>query len=317
MKKKFLISFIVSLICFGSIFFIATKIFFIKKDVKQTPTINNIVLENEVTKSEKINNEITFLMMGVDSVGAKSHKNIRTDTLMLFKFNFETGNINLLSLPRDTRVLVKGKLDKINHAHSFGGTDLTMSTVKDFLNIDLDYYLKVDYNLVIDVVNAIGGLKIDVPFLMEYKDPTAKPPLNIHLEKGLQDLNGKEAHDFLRWRKNNSLTVQYVDGDVGRIKTQQYFMTELVKQTLKLKNMFKLQELVETYYNNVETNIPWNIILKSVVAAKNIDTEKMITETIPGESKYIGTTSYYIYDELKTETLVKTMFGSVVKSALN
>ena len=317
MKKKFLISFLISFACFALIFIIISNKYFIKNDSKQNPNLKDVVLEKDNTPTENTQSEITFLMMGVDSVGTKSHKNVRTDTLMLFKFNFDTGDINLLSLPRDTRVLINGKLDKINHAHSIGGVDLTMSTVRDFLNIDLDYYVKVDYNVVIDVVDTIGGLKIDVPFLMEYKDPTAKPPLNIYIEKGLQDLDGKEAHDFLRWRKNNSLTVQYIDGDVGRIKTQQYFMTELVKQTLKFKNMFKLQELVETYYDNVETNIPWNIILKSVVAAKNIDTEKMVTETIPGEGKYIGSISYYIYDESKTDSLVKKMFGSVIKSALN
>ena len=304
--------------CFALISVLVNKNYFLNNNLKQTTNLNNNVLKEDNRIPENIKNgEITFLLMGVDSISTKSHENIRTDTLMLFKFNLDTGDINLLSIPRDTRVLVNGRLDKINHAHSIGGVEMTMKTVRDFLSLDLDYYVKVDYNVVIDIVDAIGGLKIDVPFLMEYKDPTANPPLNIYIEKGLQDLNGKKAHDFLRWRKNNSLTVQYAEGDVGRIKTQQYFVTELVKQTLKLKNIFKLQELVETYYENVETNIPWNIILKSVIAAKNIDTERMVTNTIPGEGKYIGSTSYYIYDESETAALIKTIFGSVVKSALN
>ena len=317
MKKKFLISFLVAFVCFALIFAIISKKEFINNDLKQTNNNTDSILEKNNTTTEDIMSEITFLLMGVDSVNTKTYKNVRTDTLMLFKFDLDSGDINLLSIPRDTRVLINGNLDKINHAHSFGGTDLTMSTVSDFLNLDLDYYVKVDYNVVIDIVDAIGGLKLEVPFLMEYKDPTAEPPLNIYIKKGLQELNGKEAHDFLRWRKNNNLTVQYPDGDIGRVKNQQYFMKELVKQSLKLKNVLKVQKLFESYYDNVETNIPWSTILKSVLAAKKINTEKMVTDTIPGESKYIGTTWYYIYDEFKTESLVKTMFGSVVKSALN
>lgn len=202
-------------------------------------------------------------MMGVDANGVKNYSSIRTDTIMLFKVNFDTGEVNLLSIPTDTRVLVNGEQDRINHAHSIGGPELAMRTVRDFLNID------VDYNVVIEMVDAIGGVEIDVPFDMEYQDNTPRfISLNINIKKGLQVLDGKNTHDFLRWRKNNDLTVQYPEGDVGRIKAQQMFMRELIKQTFKLKNLLKLQELIKTYYKNVETNIPSDVILKALANAK-------------------------------------------------
>lgn len=257
----------------------------------------------------KVKNEILFLLMGVDAQSVKKSKGTRTDTMMLTKVNFETGEINILSIPRDTRVPVKGKQDKINAAHAYGGVDLTLKTVREFLGIDLDYYVKVDYNIVQEVVDKIGGVEIDVPFDMKYKDPTAEPPLNINIKKGLQTLDGKNAHDFLRWRHNNSYTVGYKEGDVGRIKAQQYFMKELIKQTLKPKNLIKLPGLVETYFSNVETNIPLSTMLKGAASANKIDTENMVTDTIPGEGKYIGEISYYIYDREKTDILVKDMFG--------
>lgn len=310
MKKKFLLSFILSFICFVLVFAIFGNKIFLKND--SIPTVEDDTGKKDIDLGEdnkieqKVKNEILFLMMGVDANGTGKYKGIRTDTMMLFKVNFDTGETNILSIPRDTRVLVKGKKDKINHAHSFGGPELTMRTIRDFLNIDVDYYVKVDYNAVMEIVDAIGGVKIDVPFDMKYTDHTLGfPPLDINIKKGLQTLDGKNAHDFLRWRKNNDLTVQYPEGDVGRIKAQQMFMKELIKQTLKFKNILKIQDLIKTYYKNIETNIPLNIILKAATSAKKLDMENIKTDIIPGE----GGKSYYTYDEEKTEELIKNIFN--------
>ena len=306
MKKKFVLSFIISFICFGLIFTGLGKIGLFK----ERPTI---VIDGE-TDSEfapgnvakpKVKNEILFLLMGVDANGIKNYSGIRSDTMMLFKVNFETGQINLLSIPRDTRVLIKGKEDKINHAHSFGGTTLTMRTLRDFLNLDIDYYVKVDYEAVKVIVDAIDGVDIDVPRNMKYDDPYAKPPLHINIKKGQQILGGKQAHDFLRWRHNNDGTG-YPEGDIGRIAAQQMFMKELIKQTLKLKNIPKL---VETYFDYVETNIPLDTMIKGALSAKKIDMEKMQTNTIPGVGERIAKVDYWIYNREETKAIVEEMFG--------
>lgn len=310
MKKKFLIAFMASFICFALLYSTVLNSIFKDNTVVASPNDSDNPTINEPSNVKpKVKNEILFLLMGVDAENVKKSKGTRTDTMMLTKVNFETGNISILSIPRDTRVAIKGKQDKINAAHAYGGADLTLKTVSDFLGIDLDYYVKVDYKIVKDVVEKIGGVEIDVPFDMEYKDPYADPPLNINIKKGVQVLDGKNAHDFLRWRHNNTYTVGYKEGDVGRIKAQQYFMKELVKQTLKPKNILKLPGLIETYFNNVETNIPLTTMLKGAASAGKIDTENMSTDTIPGEGKYVGDISYYIYDREKTDIIVKEMFG--------
>lgn len=306
MKKKFVLSFIISFICFGLIFTGLGKIGLFK----ERPTI---VIDGEPDSEfapgnvakPKVKNEILFLLMGVDANGIKNYSGIRSDTMMLFKVNFETGQINLLSIPRDTRVLIKGKEDKINHAHSFGGTTLTMRTLRDFLNLDIDYYVKVDYEAVKVIVDAIDGVDIDVPRNMKYDDPYAKPPLHINIKKGQQILGGKQAHDFLRWRHNNDGTG-YPEGDIGRIAAQQMFIKELIKQTLKLKNIPKL---VETYFEYVETNIPLDTMIKGALSAKKIDMEKMQTNTIPGVGERIAKVDYWIYNREETKAIVEEMFG--------
>lgn len=311
MKRKFVISFLISTIFFIFVFSKIDMDIFSKKD--SVPSIGQEDNEDngEMEEAEqKIKNEILFLLMGIDGSDVNKAKGKRTDTMMLVKVDFKSGQIDLLSLPRDTRVLIKGKQDKLNHAHANGGTKLTMRTVKELLNIDVGYYVKVDYEVVKDVVEAIGGVWIDVPRDMEYYDNTkGYPLLDINLKKGEQLLNGKEAHDFLRWRNNNDMTKGYVDGDVGRIKAQQYFMKELAKQTLTIKNIFKLPKLVETYYNNVDTNIPMSLMLQGVNSARKLDAENMRTETLPGVGETINGVSYYLYNEDQMRDLIKDMFG--------
>lgn len=312
MKKKFAIAFIAACVCFTILYATVFSSIFEKEPaeaITDDPSQPTDQLPGD-DDEEDDDNEILFLLMGVDSKDVTKSKGTRTDTMMLTSVNLETGKISLFSIPRDTRVYVNGKLNKINAAHAIGGAEMTIDTVKDFLGIDLEYYVKVDYQIVQDVVKSIGGIVIDVPLNMRYVDPTADPPLDINLKKGVQTLDGKQAHDFLRWRHNNAMTVGYPEGDVGRIAAQQYFMKELVKQTLQPKNILKLPSLVKTYYNNVETNIPLTVMLKGVTAANKIDVENMTTATLPGDGQYVGDVSYFIYDKEAAESVVKEMFGN-------
>lgn len=310
MKKKFFIAFIISVLGFSVISATLWKSVLNPGPSTVHGDDPDISEPEEVKKSPKIKNEVLFLLMGVDAADVKKSKGTRTDTMMLTRVNFDTGKISMLSIPRDTRVLVKGKEDKINHAHAYGGPSLTMDTVRDFLHLDVDYYVKVDYKVVMGIVEAIGGVEIDVPFHMKYLDNTAGfPLLDIDIKKGTQVLMGKDAHDFLRFRKGSPGYPDYPNGDLGRIQSQQYFMKELIKQTLKPKNLLKLPQLAETYFENVETNIPWSVMLKGVASAKKIDVDEMITATIPGDGKRIGGLDYLVYYREETKQIVLDMFG--------
>lgn len=311
MKKQFLTVFLASLVIFGLFYMLAGDTFFDEKPVVATdPTeVTGEPTDVEEPSETKDKNEIVFLMMGVDAKDVAKSKGTRTDTMMLTKLNIETGKITVVSIPRDTRTLVKGNMDKINAAHAYGGVEETIKSVRHLLGIDLEYYVKVDYQIVQDLVNAIGGVTVEVPFTMIYSDPTADPPLNINIKKGEQTLDGKNAHDFIRFRHNNDMTVGYPDGDIGRIRTQQYFLKELVKQTITPKNLLKLPKIIETYFDNVETNIPITFMLRAGISANKIDVESMETATVPGDGEYIGLISYFIHNQEETDTLMEKMFG--------
>lgn len=307
MKKGFYISFIVSLIIFSFVFVAVDKSFFSKDRGASIADEEEVdISHEEFEEPEEIKDEILFLMLGVDSNDLDEHSNIRTDTMMLTKVNFNTGEIDLLSIPRDTRTEVRGKLDKINHAHSYEGIDLTLETVEDFLNIDLDYYVKVNYDAVKEVVDKIGGVDIDVPKRMKYSDPTAEPPLYIDLDKGQQVLDGDQSLQYLRYRS-------YQDGDLGRVAAQQIFIKEFVSQTFSLKNLFKIPSLIKTYYDYVDTNIPMTTILKGASFKKEDVTDNLNTYTIPGEARMINGGSYYVYEEEATEELIEEVFGDYIR----
>lgn len=300
MKRRFLISFIISTLCFALIFLGYSKLF-----------LGDIISPGEDLKDTyKVKNELLVLLLGVDTDGT------RTDTMILGKANFDDGKIEMLSIPRDTRVEVRGRPDKINHAHVYGGPNLSVQTVEELLGVNVDYYIKVDYRAVMSIVDAMGGVEIDVPQRMRYSDPTDTPPLHINLEPGMQKLDGQKAHDFLRFRG-------YDNGDIGRVESQQNFMKEFIKQTLRPRNILKIDKLVKTYYDYVETNVPLDVLLKSGVNAKKLDIGNIKGEVVPGKPMTINEVpphastarniSYYIYDEEELELIVQDMFEEYIK----
>jgi len=284
MKKRFFKAFFISLLIF-SILWTGIIYKLINDEAEYTG--------NFIQRIIKSPDEITFLLLGVDTNdGSKSGS--RTDTMMLFKVDKKTGKISVLSIPRDTRTRIRGRAqeEKINHAHAYGGPELSVKAVKDLLGIELEYYVKVDYQIVKEFVDLIGGVEVDVP--MDIK--------GTNIKKGVQVLNGEQAMEFLRFRKG------YQDQDLGRIRAQQQFIKAAAKQTLKISNVGKIPQMIKSYYNNVETNIPLDLILKFAASAKDYDLDGMKMATLPGKPAYINGISYFICDEEQAEILVKELF---------
>ena len=319
MRKKFWTTFLIALIGFSAIFAGAGRYVLNKNSVVSVGDEEDDNLELEEMTNEK--DEILILLMGIDDddgtggvakvkekkiEGENKHKPTgkRTDTMMLCKFNFTTGEFTLVSIPRDTRTNIRGRKnqERINHAHSYGGPYLSIDTVRDLLGVDLEYYVTVDYLAVKEVVDAIGGVDIDVPRDMKYSDPTAKPPLKIDINKGQQTLKGDKSLEYLRFRS-------YPDGDLDRIEAQQLFVKEFVKQVLKPKNIIRLPKIIKTYFDYVDTNIPMSVVLKGIGSINKMDMENIKMTRLPGEGKYIGDISYFIYYENETKALVQEMFG--------
>lgn len=227
-----------------------------------------------------VKNELLFLLAGTDQNDGSSAGNTRTDTLMLFKVNFKDGTIDQMSIPRDTRVPVNGSLDKINHASAYGGIRLTMQTIRDWLDIDLDYYVKINFESVVSLVDAIGGVRIEVPKVIAN---------GTSLSPGMQRLNGKQALEFVRFRKG------YATGDYGRVEAQQVFISALVNELFQARNMLQFPTYINIFDNEVDTNISKSFLLSKALNARNFGADKMTKHIVPGEGAYINGISYFVY----------------------
>lgn len=231
----------------------------------------------------------------------------RSDTIMLATYDPKTGDVSLLSIPRDTRVEIPGRgMDKINHAFAYGGVELTRQTVQNFLQVPVRYYVKIDTTGFIKLVDAIGGVTIDVEKDMDWDDYAGN--LHIHLKKGLQTLDGKNANDYVRFR--------HTDSDVARAARQQKFIAAAIKQTLKPANLLKIPELIRIGFETVQTNIPLTTMLRYAPAVSSIK-DNVSTYTVEGEDKYIDGIYYYVPNMEKLNQLVETYFYSGIDRVAN
>lgn len=293
--KKLLITLLVAIMVFTGTYVFFTNYLDVLDASNFREDIDGVELGEGNVIEQLVANELLFLFAGVDAL-QDPESGVRTDTLILMKVDTNTGKIAMVSIPRDTQVLVDGNWDKINHAHAYGGMTMTLKTIRDWLGIDLDYYVKLDFAAVEEIVDAMGGVYVDIPFEIYH------PSHNIDLKPGRQLINGNEAIYYARYRK------QYEDGDIGRIGAQQQLLVEIIKQALSVSNIPKLGSFVKTYINRVDTNIPMGKILEMIPMAGSINTESIETYLIPGEAGYEYDISYYFYHEEPTKALVDKLF---------
>lgn len=241
---------------------------------------------------------VSVLLMGVDSSEKRGSDNeARTDALLVATLNKEKKSIKLLSIPRDTYVYVPevGYETKINHAHAYGGPRSTIETIENELNIPIDYYVRVNFEAFMDVVDALDGITVDVPYELKEQDSKDKADA-IHLMPGKQKLNGEEALALARTRK--------ADTDVERGKRQQEIIKALVQRSLSLQSVLKFDEVIDAIGDNMTTNMTFSE-LKSFVGylshGKNLEIE---TLNIDGYDYQPNGTYYWMFDDY---SLAKTI----------
>lgn len=232
---------------------------------------------------------------------------------MVCSYNPKTQRASMLSIPRDTFVgKNKAKAsgnNKINALYTVKGVEATVEAVEEITGMSIDYYAVINNQVVIDLVNIIGGVEFDVPINMNYDDKTQN--LHIHLNKGKQVLNGDQAEQLLRFRHNNngsSYSTEYGDNDFGRMKTQRAFMIEVIKQTLKITNITHIKTIMTTIFENLETDIQLNDLFPYVPHAVNFDTENIVSDQVPGASVTYNNLWFFEYDEEETKKIVDEMY---------
>lgn len=249
------------------------------------------------------------LVMGIsEDIEAKL-----TDTIMLCAYYPNEQKVSILSIPRDTFVgnstTSADSYDKINALYQTS-PEKTLEAVRNLTGIDVRNYVVISNNALRDVVDEIGGVYFDVPMNMNYDDWGQK--LHINLKKGYQLLDGDKAEQLVRFRHNNDGTTypsEYGTQDIGRMRTQREFLKAAATQILSGNNIFKIDDIMQVVFENIETNLKMEDIIKYIPSATEFNPENIQSEMLSGVADYIGVLSFYVNDEEETNALVSSLFG--------
>ena len=256
-----------------------------------------------------------ILLLGMDAgtIGAKEeHNRHRSDTIIVVSLDKKNKDVKILSIPRDTRIRLGGfGIQKINAATAFGGADLAVKTVKDFLGVPIHNYVVVKLSSFRNIVDVLDGVDIDIKEEMKYSDPAGG--IYIDLSPGQQVLDGDKAEQFVRYR-------EYPDADVGRVKAQQQFMEALIDKALRPATILKLPKIIDVVQENVETDIQPLEFASLANFGRQIKQDDIKMYMIPGEGKYISETSYFIPFQNQMNEMIDEIFfddGNIKVAVLN
>lgn len=236
-----------------------------------------------------ITNNVSVLIMGVDESdvrGKEYGEAIRTDALLLATFNKDSKTVKLLSIPRDTYtyIPVEKKKDKITHAHAFGSTkngkdggpQASIDAVEKLTNVPVDYFVKFNFKSFIKIVDDLGGIEVDVPveFTEQDSNDTAEA---IHLQKGVQKLNGEEALALARTR--------HIDSDAMRGQRQQLVIEAILKKLTSVGSVTKVGNIIDDINGQFVTNLTFDDMLSFYKYGADSSIEKL---QIQGEDCYMA-----------------------------
>lgn len=290
--KRFIVSILVIILAYFSSNAILNKL----NDNKNISNYGSEAASHN--KKQKVDHELLVLLVGVDvNSGEESSDFTRTDTMMLCKINAKTGKIDLLSIPRDSRIKVREEFTKANHAHAYGGIELTMQSIRKFLGLDIDYYAEINYEGLVKIIDALGGISYDVPegISIDHGD--------VHIRPGKTLMDGEDVLWFLRTRKI------YNNGDLGRVETQQEFMKNIINELVKKSKTMNMGSFIQTYFKYVKTNLPLTSLVEFSGNMEIFSSDKFTNYTVPGVAYDIDGVSYYIPNYEKTWDIVEDVFG--------
>lgn len=273
----------------------------VKKDQKIT-----------TTEKKEITEPFTMLLLGVDSEkeGLNPNQAFNGDTIMLITFNPETLNTTMFSIPRDTYVPIACNHDysnKINSAAAYG-TDCMIDTVENLTDIKIDHYTKINFKGVVELVDALGGVTVDVPIeFCEQNSDRKKGSHKICLEKGKQKLDGEEALALARHRKT------LVKGDFARGQNQQLVVEAMTDQIKEVKSVKTFYNILEAVSNNMDTDLSTNQILsfynvaKKMMFSENNNVLNIQKTYLTGSDGHVGGSYVFNYDEESLNEIIAAM----------
>lgn len=257
--------------------------------------------DENLHKPEKEANQRPYsvLLVGLDA--EKMNKG-RSDTLMVALVDPKNKKVSLLSIPRDTRVQIAGRdVDKITHAHNYG-INSTIMTVEDFLDIKMDYYAQINFDGFQSLINTIGGVTVSVEKNLTFRDRITNTQFS--LKKGTQKLNGIQALNYARFRDD-------WESDFGRNRRQQQVIKALMDETLNIRNITKINQIVKDIGENVETDMDFDMFAKTMTNMKNVSSKDVYSIPMKAYPKTINRVSYVTVDQESLEK-VKSYMKDVI-----
>lgn len=274
----------------------------INNDVKEIAFYSEEIMLENTGSQKKLTEPFSILLLGVDSKfnGLKSNASFNGDTMMLITFNPKTLNATVFSIPRDTYVPIAcwgGGMSKIN-ASAGSGTNCVIDTIQDLVDFKIDYYVKINFKGVVDLVNALKGIEVDVPIKFCEQDSNRDFDNEICLDKGRQTLNGEQALALSRHRK----TLLY--GDFQRVQHQQLVVEAMMKKAKSIRSVNDFYDILNAISNNIETNMKTETMLDFYNVGKDILTNSSI-DNINIEKTYLtGSDSHVFIPSLNSNVYV-------------
>lgn len=235
-------------------------------------------IDTNLTKKKiKATEPINVLLLGIDSEEGQKG---RSDAIMIMRLLPDTDEMKIVSIPRDARteIIGKGFDDKINHAFAFGGPDMAVATVENFLNIDVDYYVTINMSGLVELVDQLGTITVDND--VEWSDKKYDFPL------GRIELNGDQTKAFVRMRK------QDVEGDFGRTKRHRKVIEGILREGASVGSIPKFKGMIDVLGNNMSTNMDFKDM--QTMFSGYYDTRNNITEYMVDGSGQMMDGIYYL-----------------------
>ncbi len=265
---------------------------------------DNVVLEEELQvlvdedspffEAFKDKKRVNVLLLGLND-------NL-TDTIMVASFDTKAKHVDVISIPRDTYYHREGHNgageDKINAAYRGNPVNTAKAVSEVLLGMPINYYAIIEYDGVKNIVDAMGGVPMNIEFDMKYKDPYDDPPLIINIPKGEQVLDGEHAVQFLRYRKG------YLEGDLGRVKAHQEFVKSAFRQCIG----FELPKIAKTVFKNVDSDVSIGTVTMLATKAVGISRDDIETYMLPGTPQDHAPW-YVIPDAEGTADMIKTIYS--------
>jgi polyisoprenyl-teichoic acid--peptidoglycan teichoic acid transferase len=233
---------------------------------------------------------ISILLMGIDDSQTRHFgKGTRTDAMMVLTLNKKENAVKLLSIPRDSYVTIPGRTSKtrINEANAYGGTKLAIETVQNVLDIPIDYYVKMNFNAFLDVVDALGGVDVNVPYALTEQDSKDRAGA-IKLKPGMQHLNAEQTLALARTR--------HYDNDIQRGLRQQAILKAIAKKAMSVNAIAKEGKVIDAVGKNMQTNLTFDDMKSLTNYATSGKKFNFTTLHLDGKDSTIGGAYYYQLD---------------------